>query len=64
MSRDFYRPRFGEPITKWVKWFAWRPVETIDRGYVWFRFVQRRRIQSHEYLTYQTRWWQYVKDRP
>lgn len=47
---DIYRPTFGDPISGWHKWFAWRPVDTIDRGWRWLRVVSRRRIHKHSYL--------------
>lgn len=27
----------------WFRWFAWRPVDTDDRGWVWLRMVWKRR---------------------
>lgn len=48
MSR--YDPAFGEPVSDWFRWFAWRPVETIDRGWRWLRPVWRRRVHRHQYL--------------
>lgn len=50
MKRDRFKPVFGEPITRWYPWFAWRPVDTVDRGWRWLCFVQRRRIQLYPYL--------------
>ena len=49
-EQDPYTPRFGEPITEWFRWFAWKPVETVDRGWRWLRPVWKRRVQKHEYL--------------
>lgn len=49
-SRNSYTPAFGRPIADWHKWFAWRPVNTVDRGTMWLRFVWRRRIEKHDYL--------------
>ncbi len=65
MSKHIYKyePRFGYPICAWFKWFAWYPVETIDRGVVWLRFVWKRRIQLHDYIYHpypDTQWWQYA----
>jgi len=42
------------------RWFAWRPVDTTDRGRVWMRVVWRRRAYidlgtapgSMQYWTY------------
>jgi len=47
---DRYAPRFGAPISNWFRWFAWRPVNTVDRGWRWLVIVNRRRIQKHNYL--------------
>lgn len=47
---DIYRPMFGDPINDWHRWFAWRPVETVDRGWRWLCVVNRRRIYKHQFL--------------
>jgi len=47
---DPYSPRFGSPVSGWYSWFAWRPVETVDRGRQWLRFVHRRRIHKYTFL--------------
>ena len=47
---DRYEPSFGDAVAGWHRWFAWRPVETVDRGAVWLRVVNRRRIQKHHFL--------------
>jgi hypothetical protein len=63
--KENYKPTFGEPISVWVRWFAWKPVRTVDHGYLWLRFVYRRCIQKHDYLSGPMEWWwQYVKDNP
>jgi hypothetical protein len=54
---DRYAPRFGEPVSDWYRWFAWRPIETVDRGTQWLRFVYRRRIYKHQYLDGGADWW-------
>lgn len=61
---DRYTPRFGFPIASWHRWFAWRPVNTLDRGWRWMRFVERRRIHMHGYLDDYgpDMWWQYAVD--
>ncbi len=58
---DKAKPMFGDPIGDWKWWFAWFPVELFDGGYIWFKTVQRRRIQLHSYLNAHTDWfwWQY-----
>lgn len=48
--RSDLNPRFGRPVSEWWRWFAWRPVETVDRGWVWLRVVYRRRIAKHNFL--------------
>lgn len=50
MTRDRFKPAYGEPITDWWQWFAWRPTDTVDRGLVWLRPVWRRRIAIYPYL--------------
>lgn len=52
-----YEPLFGRPITGWHRWFAWRPVETVDRGWRWLRPVWRRRLQSMAHLEGPTTTW-------
>lgn len=54
---DLYAPMFGRPVADWHKWFAWRPVETVDRGTVWLRVVNRRRIHKHQFLVGGADWW-------
>ena len=59
-----YESRFGEPVGPWFRWFAWHPVNTIDRGWRWLVFTSRRRCQSHDYLDGPTvTWFQTVIDR-
>lgn len=41
-----YMPLFGRPVAPWHRWFAWRPVDTVDRGWRWLRVVNRRRVQK------------------
>ena len=50
MSEDAYLPTFGDPVSRWFRWFAWRPVHTVDRGWRWLRVVHKRRVQRHHYL--------------
>lgn len=56
-KRDDYMPVFGRPVGGWYRWFAWYPVETVDRGRQWFRVVNRRRIHKHFYLNGGSDWW-------
>ncbi len=61
MATDPYRPMFGDPISDWHRWFAWRPVDTADRGWRWMRLVWRRRVEKHHYLDGGAdRWFQHV----
>lgn len=65
MKNDVYVPMFGRPVTPWVKKFIWWPIDTVDQGYVWLRFVKRRRIQKHTHLDGGTdQWWQYAVNVP
>ena len=60
-----YQPRFADPISPWVKWFAWRPVNTEDYGWQWLKSVYKRRCQTKDYLDGPTmRWWQYARLEP
>jgi len=54
---DRYKPRFGFPIADWYRWFAWRPVNTLDRGWVWLRTVNRRRCQVNPWVEVGTDFW-------
>ena len=54
-------PIFGDPVTCWRWWFAWRPVNSLSRGWVWLSFVKRRRIAKHSWLDGGADlWWQYA----
>ena len=64
MGND-YKPWFGDPISPWFRWFAWRPVETADRGWQWLRVVNCRRIQKKQFLDGGADFWfQYVVTAP
>jgi hypothetical protein len=57
---DIAMPCFGAPVGPWHRWFAWRPVRTFDMRLVWLRWVGRRCIQKHDYITGGGDfWWQY-----
>ena len=57
-------PTFGRPIGPWHRWFAWRPVNTVDRGWRWLIPTWRRRFQPHAYLDGPTfEWFLYVVER-
>ena len=57
-----YEPMFSFPVAPWLRWFAWHPVYTVDRGYRWLRFVYKRPCQFKECLARGAMevWWQYV----
>lgn len=50
-SLDDFEPMFGEPIADWYRYFAWKPVSTLDRGWRWLWPVWKRKCQPHEYLS-------------
>ena len=50
-SDDDYLMTFSNPVTKWSRWFAWRPVGTVDKGMVWLIPVWRRRAMVKMMLT-------------
>ncbi|ASR83382.1 hypothetical protein SEA_CATERPILLAR_82 [Arthrobacter phage Caterpillar] len=59
-DRD-YSPMFGRTVSDWERWFAWRPVHTLDQGWVFGRFVWRRRCVKKALLPGpQTFWFQYL----
>ncbi len=47
---DPYAPLFGTPVAQWHRWFAWRPVDTVDRGTRWLTVIHRRRVHQNGYL--------------
>ncbi|ASR80621.1 hypothetical protein SEA_JORDAN_68 [Arthrobacter phage Jordan] len=62
-ATNHFEPAFGRPITGWWKTFAWKPLWTVDRGWVWLRVVRRRRIAKHDYLDGGPDFWdQYAVD--
>jgi hypothetical protein len=57
---DQCRPMFGNPLTPWRPWFAWRPIKTWDQRRRWLCWVERRLIQKHIYLDGgHDFWWQH-----
>jgi hypothetical protein len=32
-------------FTPWKKWFAWRPVKTVGKKWMWFKIIYRCRSQ-------------------
>ncbi|AYD87289.1 hypothetical protein SEA_TENNO_86 [Arthrobacter phage Tenno] len=54
-----FEPRFGSPVSNWYRTWAWKPVHTVDRGYIWLRPYWRRNIQRHAFLDGGPQfWWQ------
>lgn len=48
----------------WWRWFAWRPVWTLDRGWQWLRPVWRRHVAPLG-LPMPTCWtWDHLVERP
>lgn len=63
--RDDMKPRFAEPIADWYRYFAWKPIETLDRGRRWLWVVYKRKCQPHSYLSGpQTPFFQYRATKP
>ena len=61
MKDDPYKPVFGTPITGWYRWFAWRPVNTLDRGWRWLVPIYKRRCQVKLHLSNGgMKWFQHV----
>lgn len=48
---DNYPPKYADPIGHWHKIFACIPINTLDEGWKWLCFVQRRRTQKHDWLS-------------
>ena len=58
-------PAFGSPVSGWYRYFAWRPVSTLDRGWRWFSFVWKRKCQPHLFLSGPGNpWFQYRASNP
>ncbi len=45
-----WQPMFGRPVSDWKRVFAWKPVHTIDEGWIWLKFYWRRRIHKKQFL--------------
>ncbi|UGL63314.1 membrane protein [Arthrobacter phage Tokki] len=50
ISDKQYSPMFGRPVSDWRRVFTCWPVHTLDEGWVFCRFVWRRRIYKHQSL--------------
>ena len=54
-----WEPMFGRPVTDWYRVWAWKPVHTLDRGYIWLRPYWRRRVYKKQHLPGGADfWWQ------
>lgn len=51
------KPQFGDPVGDPHLWFAWKPVRTFDRRFVWLRKVYRQAVFKHQYLRGGSDWW-------
>lgn len=56
-------PMFGEPVARWHRWFAWKPIRTFDGRWTWGRFIERRLIQKHTYLDGGADFWRQYRRR-
>ncbi len=48
--KDDMKPRFGNPISEWYRYFCWRPISTNDRGWRWLSLVWKRKCQPYDFL--------------
>lgn len=56
------QPMFGTPISGWSRAWAWKPVHTLDHGYIWLRVYWRRRIHKKQHLDGGADfWWQNIQ---
>lgn len=61
VSDRHLQPMFGRPVSDWQSTFAWKPVNTIDEGYIWMKRYWRRRIHKLPFLHGgDDFWWQNV----
>jgi hypothetical protein len=62
VSDRHLQPMFGNPISGWSRAWAWKPVHTIDHGYIWMRPYWRRRINKKPFLHGgDDFWWQNIR---
>lgn len=53
-------PFFGDVIGQWHDHYAWLPIRTYDQRLVWLRWVRRRCVHKHQYLSGGADfWWQF-----
>lgn len=50
-------PMFGDFIGSWHTWFAWYPIMTYDGRFVWLKYVWRRGVYRHQYLSGGSDFW-------
>lgn len=61
VDQSAFEPRFGSAVCDWYRVWAWKPVHTVDRGWIWLRPYWRRNIQRHAFLDGGPDfWWQNV----
>ncbi len=61
VDQGAWEPLFGRPVSDWYRVWAWKPVHTLDRGYIWLRPYWRRRIYKKQFLHGGADfWWQNV----
>lgn len=56
---DRYALQFGDFVGPWRPAFAWLPIQLFDGHWVWLRSLEKRRAQTHDYLTPSGSWWVY-----
>ena len=50
VDQSAWEPMFGRPVSDWYRVWAWKPVHTLDRGWIWLRPYWRRRIYKKQFL--------------
>lgn len=61
VDQSAWEPMFGRPVSDWYRVWAWKPVHTLDRGWIWLRPYWRRRIYKHQFLHGgDDFWWQNI----
>ncbi|QFG13692.1 hypothetical protein PBI_SHEPARD_87 [Arthrobacter phage Shepard] len=61
VDQSGWEPMFGRPVSDWYRVWAWKPVHTLDRGWIWLRPYWRRRIYKKQFLHGGADfWWQNI----
>lgn len=61
VDKRAWQPMFGTPVSGWTRAWAWKPVHTLDHGYIWLRPYWRRRIHKKQHLPGGADfWWQNI----